>query len=174
MDKLTDVLIFTIPLIMIPLALIIGLVYYLQKIERTKTVSGMKIENASSVLKIRLQAYERLLLFLERISPQQLVVRNNNPQLTVQEFQGILISNIREEYEHNLVQQLYISEHSWALVEQARAWVMKLVNDAASGLDDSNDAKNLAMLIVEREMKTKKNHIEIAISTLKNEVRELF
>lgn len=173
METLSDILIFTLPFIVV-LAVIVLIVYYLLKLEKAKTDSGIRTKNASSVLNIRLQAYERLLLFLERISPQQLVVRNNDPQLRVADFQGILISNIREEYEHNLVQQLYISDEAWARVEQARAWVMKLVNDAASGLGDDDNAKNLAMLIVEREMKTDHNYIETAISALKQEVRKLF
>ena len=173
METISDILIFTLPFIIV-LAVIVLIVYYLLKLEKTRTDSGIRTKNASAILNIRLQAYERLLLFLERISPQQLVVRNNDPQLSVAEFQGILISNIREEYEHNLVQQLYISDEAWAGVEQARAWVMKLVNDAASGLDDNENAKNLAMLIVEREMKAEKNYIETAISTLKQEVRQLF
>ncbi len=174
MEKFTDLLLYTIPLIIIPLALIVGVVVYLLRLERKKSVSAMKIENASSMLKIRLQAYERVLLFLERISPQQLVVRNNNPKLSVTEFQGLLITNIREEYEHNLVQQLYISEEAWSLTEQARSWVMKLVNDAASALDEGSGARELAMHIVEKEMKAKKNHIHFAIKQLKKEVQELF
>lgn len=174
MENFTDFLLYSIPLIIIPLALIVGVVIYMLRLERKKSVSPMKIENASSMMKIRLQAYERLLLFLERISPQQLVVRNNDPKLSAQDFQGMLISNIREEYEHNLVQQLYISEEGWAMIEQARAWVMKLVNDAASELGVNADAKDLAMFIVEREMKSKNNYVETAISALKQEVRKMF
>lgn len=174
MEKFTDFLLFSIPLIIIPLALIAAVIFYLLKLEREKAASKLKIGNASSILKIRLQAYERVLLFLERISPQQLVVRNNNPQLSVVDFQGILISNIREEYEHNLVQQLYITEEAWSLTEQARSWVMKMVNDSASSLDESSGARELAMAIVEKEMKAEKNHIHVAIKQLKKEVRELF
>lgn len=174
MEKLTDLLIYSIPLIIIPLALVVGVVLYFLRVEQKKSGSRVKIKNASSVLKIRLQAYERLLLFLERISPQQLVVRNNDPQLSVRAFQSVLIANIREEYEHNLVQQLYISDDAWNEIEQARSWVMKLVNSAASDLDDDAESRELAMVIVEQEMKAGKHLVRQAISKMKNEVRELF
>ncbi len=173
MENISDVITFTLPIIIFA-GVIALMVFYLIRIGKLHTESKIKSKSSHAVLNIRLQAYERLLLFLERISPQQLVVRNNNPKLTVAEFQVILIANIREEYEHNLVQQLYISEDAWAQIEQARSWVLKLVNGVASEIDDAAGASQLAMLIVEQEMKAEKNYITTAIKKLKQEVQGLF
>lgn len=173
MENMNELFLFTLPFIIL-LAVILFLAYYLLRFEKLRAISKLKSKNTSTILNMRLQAFERILLFLERISPQQLVVRNNNPNLTVVEFQMNLISNIREEYEHNLVQQLYVSEESWAMTEQARSWVMKLINDAAATFNENESSRELAMLIVEKEMKVEKNYIGIAIKQLKKEVRELF
>jgi hypothetical protein len=173
MENLSDFIIFTFPFLLL-IAIVIFLVYYLLRFEKLRAVTKLKNKNTSAILNIRLQAFERILLFLERISPQQLVVRNNNPSLTVAEFQVNLISNIREEYEHNLVQQLYVSEESWENTERARSWVMKLINDAAAEFDEHDGSAELAMLIVEKEMKAEKNYIGIAIKSLKQEIQQLF
>lgn len=173
MENMSELVLFTLPFIIL-IAIILFLVYYLLRFEKLRAISKQKNKNASVILNMRLQAFERLLLFLERISPQQLVVRNNDPNLSVAAFQMNLISNIREEYEHNLVQQLYVSDESWAKTEQARSWVMKLINDAAATFNDEDSSRELAMLIVEKEMKAGENYIGIAIKQLKQEIRELF
>lgn len=173
MESIKDVIIFTLPFIIF-VGVMALIVFYLVKLGKMHTESKMKSKNSQNVLQIRLQAFERLLLFLERISPQQLVVRNNNPELTIAQYQVVLIANIREEYEHNLVQQLYVSEDAWALIEQARSWVLKLINDAASGLDENAGSGELAIRIVESEMKAEQNHISHAIKKLKHEVKALF
>ena len=173
MENISDAVLFLLPFFIFIIVIML-VVFYLLRVGKLHLESKVKSKNSHAVLNIRLQAYERLLLFLERISPQQLVVRNNNPEMNVSEFQVVLIANIREEYEHNLVQQLYISQETWAHIEQARSWVLKLVNDAASALEENAGASDLAMLIVEKEMKSDKNHLKIAIKKLKQEVGELF
>ena len=87
------------------------------------TVNSKKITTP-----IRLQAYERIVLFLERISPESLLVRVNQPGLSVQKFQSALLASIRSEWEHNLSQQIYISPKAWGLVKNAKDNVVKLIN----------------------------------------------
>ena len=65
-------------------------------------------ENSKMLTPVRMQAYERMVLFLERIAPSHLIIRQNQPGLSTFQFQTRLIHAIREEFEHNLSQQLYI------------------------------------------------------------------
>ena len=81
--------------------------------ENTKTVKGV-------VVPLRLQAYERMALFLERIEPNQLVLRIHNPGLSVPEEQNLLLTAIRSEFEHNLSQQIYISNEVWNQIYLAK------------------------------------------------------
>ena len=96
--------------------LVVGAVYVTRMVMETKAkiaaLAGSK-KNQSVVLPLRLQAYERMALFLERIDPNQLVMRIHTPGLTVSQEQNLLLTAIRSEFEHNLSQQIYISDPVW-------------------------------------------------------------
>jgi len=173
MNVLAEVLQYSVPLLLV-LASVIWVIYNFIKLEKVRAIEKRKIKNSSALFKIRLQAYERLVLFLERISPQQLVIRHRNQNLSAFDFHSILVENIREEYEHNLVQQIYVSNEAWSKLEQARLWILKLVNDAAGNLDEAANGNDLSVLIVEKEMLADKNYIQLAILSLKNEVQQFF
>lgn len=164
---------FSLPLILV-LGAAVVIVHYYFKLEKLRTTEKRLAENSFSMLKIRLLAYERLILFLERISPPQLVLRHSHNAISVSELHGILLENIRDEYEHNLVQQLYISAEGWAKIEQARLWVLQLVNESAGSLQNIDGGNGLLTAIIEKSMKSKSNKVQVAIDLLKNEVRELF
>ncbi|MCB0501111.1 MAG: hypothetical protein KDD32_00345 [Bacteroidetes bacterium] len=96
------------------------------------------------VLPIKLQAYERLIIFLERISPNSSLQRVRLPGMSASDLQLALITNIRAEFEHNTAQQLYISKDAWQLVKTVKEEMIKLYNliganiaKEASGLDYS-------------------------------------
>src|SRR4028119_1270098 len=84
-----------------------------------KRLVDIKIKNTELTLPLRLQAYERMCLFLERISPHNLVVRLNEPAYNAIQFHQKLLLEIREEYNHNLSQQVYMSDQSWTYVKNA-------------------------------------------------------
>ena len=173
MESFLTVLGHSIPLLLVLVAGIWG-VYFYSGAQKRSALEKLRLSNSSSVLEIRLQAYERLVLFLERISPQHIVTRNQHQGISAIELQHILVDNIREEYEHNLVQQIYVSEEVWLQISQARLWVLKLINQSAEGLEKSASANELAIKIVSGEMSSNKNTLFLAIKFLKSEVRELF
>ena len=173
MERTLEIFLFLLPTLTIILCLSAAWYYYL-RFQRNNAEQKRQADHSASLLKIRLQAYERLVLFLERISPQHLVVRNNELHIPAMEMQHNMVNNIREEYEHNLVQQIYVSEKAWSGVVQARIWVLKLINEAAGSLPEGTAANDLAIAIVAAEMKAKENYLAEALSFLTNEVRELF
>lgn len=77
---------------------------------------------------MRLQAYERLTLFIERIALNNLLPRIRKAEMTVSDFRTALISNIRMEYEHNLSQQIYVSNDSWAMIRAAKEEIISMIN----------------------------------------------
>ena len=82
--------------------------------EETKRRKAELTQNNQKItIPVRLQAYERLVLYLERISPESLLIRVNQPNLTNKKLQAKLLQNIRAEWEHNLSQQLYVSNNAW-------------------------------------------------------------
>jgi hypothetical protein len=112
MEMLFDILKITIP------ALIVFLTAYLLlrnmlRNSQDKRRQEIVLQNSRTVVPIRLQAYERIVLFLERTSLESLVVRTNTPGMTAAELHSALLTTIRSEFEHNLSQQIYMSQQAW-------------------------------------------------------------
>lgn len=134
----------------------------------------MSREKKENILPLRLQAYERLILFLERISPESLVMRVGVQDLNVRQTLNELINSIRTEFEHNLVQQTYISSQAWEKVKLARNNVIKLVTESAKELKPTNNGMLLSKQILENAGEMETSPVAPAIEYLKKEVRELF
>jgi len=142
--------------------------------ESLKREAELKIGNREVILPLRLQAYERLILLLERMSPQQSVSRNLQQGMSALQFQIILTQSIREEYEHNAAQQVYISSQGWAFIKSSKEEVIRLINTASAETDSNGSANELAQLIISKSSEWDKNPIQSAIEQLKAEVIELY
>ncbi len=123
---------------------------------------------------IRLQAYERLVLFLERISPESMIVRVNQPGMNAQRLQTSLLSTIRAEWEHNLSQQLYVSNEAWELTRNAKGNVIKLINVCAEKVDREDPSIIFSQKILELMVELEQHPTALAIERLKKEVGEFF
>ncbi|MBN2615032.1 MAG: hypothetical protein JXR71_05000 [Bacteroidales bacterium] len=127
----------------------------------------------NSMLQTRVQAYERMVLLLERINPSQMIPRSLAPGQTARSLEIKLQQTIREEFEHNLSQQIYISDLSWELVKTARESVSQRIRKAAEPLDPSAPASDLAQAILVGGLEKETDPVEKALTLLKKEVREL-
>ena len=137
----------------------------------------MKIDEHKESLKvvtpIRLQAYERMALYLERISPNSLVLRTFRPGMDIKALQVAMTKNIRDEWEHNLSQQVYLSAESWNRIREAKEEMINLINGSAVKLPADADPTSLAGAIFESCAKSKLPTDE-AIEFMKNEIQERF
>ena len=120
-------------------------------------------------LPVRLQAYERLLLFSERINPSKLVIRINPIGEDSNSYLHLLINNIEQEFEHNLVQQLYVTEESWQAVLASK---FAITNNLHKLVEKSEDAKDLHKKIL-AEYSKNESPTEIAIAILKQQVKKM-
>lgn len=134
----------------------------------------VKQKNKKHIIPIRLQAYERMVLFLERISPQSLIFRVQAPGQRVAQLQADLLRAIRDEYEHNLAQQLYISKDSWTVLKAAKEETIELINNAASTIKPEDDSIELSKRIFETSVNAGRLNNERAIELLKRDVQNLF
>ncbi|MBP5546427.1 MAG: hypothetical protein J6X59_04000 [Bacteroidales bacterium] len=136
----------------------------------------MKIDERRETLKvvtpIRLQAYERMALFLERISPDSLVLRCYQPGMDLKLLQGVMTKNIRDEWEHNLSQQVYVDANTWATIREAKDEMINLVNSSAVTLTDTDDPTRLAASIFASAAQQRPT--DRALETLHKEINELF
>lgn len=158
-----------------------GLIFYLlvkryfdnqQKQQMLQMKIDERRETLRTVTPIRLQAYERMALFLERISPNSLVLRCYQPGMDLKLLQGVMTKNIRDEWEHNLSQQVYLSPELWASIREAKDETINLVNSSAVSLTDTTDPTRLAATIFASA--ADRSPVENALDAMHNELKELF
>ena len=127
-------------------------------------------KNHSVVLPLRLQAYERMALFLERIDPNQLVLRIHTPGLTVSQEQNLLLTAIRSEFEHNISQQIYLSDAVWQKVCEAKTDIESIINTVAADYDKAADSREFAETVL--TVTSQKPVVELAIQILKADMQK--
>ncbi|HPM92678.1 MAG TPA: hypothetical protein PKZ74_07685, partial [Bacteroidales bacterium] len=169
---LSWILKFVLPSVVVFLAVRMAVKAYMENEER-KRMAKAGPDNSAIVLPIRLQAYERFILLLERMAPAQAINRALEPGMTSFGLQLVLVRNIREEFEHNAAQQLYISQDSWVMVKSAKEAVIHLINSSASQTEASSPSSELARIILERWSEMEHNPVQKAIDQLKSEVTGL-
>ncbi len=134
-------------------------------------VRGKAIE---TVLPNRLHAYERMTLFLERMSPQNLLVRLNTGSIPSKDFHQVLLAEVRNEYNHNVSQQVYISEEVWDLIKNAKEDLIVNINDAASEMGEQATSLDLSKKIFEKTMGKTVDPLAHALTELKREAHRIF
>ncbi|MFW5644426.1 MAG: hypothetical protein ACOCZL_00800 [Bacteroidota bacterium] len=173
MTEILEILKYILPSIIVFFTAFFLLRIYLNNEEKKKRLD-LSMNRTDTILPVRLQAFERLILYLERISPDSLVMRFKNQKLSVAQLQNELIQNVRSEYEHNLSQQTYISSQAWKKIKMARSEIIKLINTSAAELNPADQGINLSKRILEKAMNDKNPPTQEALEFLKNEVRQLF
>jgi len=141
--------------------------------EEKKRRQELYIINRNLTGPLRLQAYERLILFLERISPESLIMRVNKSGFTCQQLQSELINAIRSEFEHNLSQQLYVSPGAWEMLKIARGRTIQLINMTAESMQKDSPSFNLSKAILESIVDQEKAPATDAINFIKKEFSQL-
>ncbi len=173
MNEFLEILKYTLPSLIVFLA-----AYYvlrsMVRAQEDQRKMELVLENQRLITPVRLQAYERLVLFLERISPESLVMRLNRPGITVQQLHQEMLTTIRNEYEHNLSQQLYVSVAAWEVVRNARGQILKLINTTYEEFKPDAPAIDFSKRLFEKLVDIEKVPTQTAIDYLKNEVSRLF
>lgn len=142
--------------------------------EQRKTSLRLRNDDRKQVLPIRLQAYERIILYLERINLSNMVMRLHNNKMSAMDMQRQMLSTIRSEYEHNMSQQLYISSKAWKMVVTAKEENIKVINSCAEQLGKDASGMDLSRFILEVVGQSEKTPTEVAIEAIKREISYLF
>ena len=131
-------------------------------------------EGRKIILPLRLQAYERFVLFLERIHPSNLLLRLNSPDITALQLQSLLVKTIREEFEYNLSQQLYISPGSWEMIRNAKEETISMINQATAKVGNEADSGELVRVVFEMTVSKGNLPVDEALREIKKEVQQFF
>ena len=144
---------------------------YIKSAERRRYFE-LKKETAKTLNPVRLTAYERLALLLERINPDSLVIRVQTPGMSAKMMHMALITTIREEFDHNVTQQIYVSGNVWLMVRGAKENLLQFINTVASKMPEDAPGVELGKLIIEKYNDVEgATPIEAALEGLKQEVR---
>ncbi len=143
---------------------------YSDQVLRLKTLDLAR-DAKKEVLPLRLQAYERIVLFVERINPSNMLVRLHEPNLSALDFQHILLNEIRSEYQHNITQQLYVSDVAWSITKQLKDNTVALIRNAIVGLPNGASAKELSAVLLTHIAEMDENPYDVVLKTIKNELQ---
>ncbi|MCD2259542.1 DUF7935 family protein [Psychroserpens luteolus] len=170
-QQLVNLLMFIIP------ALITGAIAYLffrEHVENESRRRDFLIQKdlQKESLPMRLQAYERLSLFLERVKPSKLLVRVNPTSSNKEDYESLLIANIEQEFDHNLAQQIYVTDQCWSITSTAKNATIQMIRKAnLSEKIDSADKLREALLT---DMIDKRSPSDAALSFIKEEVSNIW
>ena len=154
---------------------IIGSVLILVK---KKPVSANKTSTPSSsatqTLPLQLQAYERLSLLADRIALPNLIVRLNQSGISAREMQLLYIQAIRQEFEYNITQQIYVSAESWEAVKTLKDNTQLIIHQFANELPEDAGSADLNKLLLEYVMNDPKGNLhELVSNAISEEARKL-
>ena len=150
-------------LILVGIVLFGGIFLFGTKKNRKKTV-----EVSETVAPLMIQAFERLVLYLERIRFSVLVKRVFMPGMSRSDLQFALIQSIQDEFEHNLAQRLYVSEEIWMMVVLTKDETLKGVNEAF-GANPEADAATMAQLLASKS----NTYIDRTVIAIKKEFKDI-
>ena len=175
---LTMDILFSLLLVLITSGGVFATAYFIMqsffKNENRRRQAEIRKSTFSVSMPIRFQAYERVIIFLERLHPNNLVLRVNKINFTAQQLHAELLKTIRAEYEHNLSQQIYLSPGAWELVKTAKEETVKLVHIASSKVNDQSKGQELATIILQITSSVEKMPSQVAIDYIKQEVTQLY
>ena len=140
--------------------------------EESKRKFELLRENQKQALPIRLQAYERMVLLLERINPTQLLIRVAPIGTSKEDYANLLSHHIQTEFEHNLTQQIYLTSETWNIILKAKNSILQMIRKNAIR-EDIIDAEKLREAIM-IELTESESPSSIAINYLKEELKRVF
>ncbi|REG86002.1 DUF7935 family protein [Winogradskyella sediminis] len=121
---------------------------------------------------LRLQAYERMTLFLERIAPNKLLTRVNPTSANKEDYESLLIATIEQEFEHNLTQQIYVSDQCWSITQAAKNATIQMIRKATQ--QEQTDTADKLREVVLTELMDKPAPSNAALAFIKQEVSEMW
>ncbi len=167
--EITQIIYFVIAAIIV--GLLMGYAYKLGKKEPVKSNKKNEIINKNELLQLRIQAYERLILLIERINPSQILLRIVPQNQDLKWYQNEVISQIEKEFEHNITQQIYVSSSCWKSILMAKNAIVQNLFLAGNHeqVKTANDFREYVL-----KQNNQNEACELATSFIKKEVQQLW
>jgi hypothetical protein len=141
--------------------------------EAEKRLWELKRLSQKEISPLRMRAYERLALLLERTTPEHMLVELNLAEMTLLQVQAHLMHTIRQEFDHNLSQQVYVSNELWDLINNAKQQTIAFVNSIAQQMPVGSNALDYAKRLITAYRTNGDTPNDTALQALRNEARSL-
>src|SRR5476651_1003526 len=157
---------------------VVWIAFYLIKpyLDRDEKIQLLEFRKAISgqTLPLRLQAYERLVLFIERINPANMLIRVNASTYTAAELHALIVEDIRSEYQHNITQQIYVSSRAWSVIKHIKDDTFNIINNAYRSLPENATGLDMGKTILTYISELEDNPYDIGSVALRKDLEELF
>lgn len=170
MEIFLEILKFTLPGLIVFLATYFTLKQYLKSQYEMKAIE-LRAKYSKDAIPLKLQAYERLLLFCERISIPNLIFRLKTNSMTNVELKNAMIISVQKEYEHNMAQQLYTSQKLWDILTLAKNDVITMITQEGNATKSDENANQLSSQLLNKLQSAGKSPIDVAINAIKEEAK---
>lgn len=169
--QIIELLSYTLP------AVVTGVVAYYFFDLHTKNEEGRRRyllhkEAQKNALPLRLQAFERMTLYMERINPTKLLIRIAPLSQDKNDYENLIIAQIEQEFEHNLTQQIYISDECWTILVTAKNATIQMIRKA--NMSDRVDSSDKLREVLLSDLMEKQSPSNAALAYIKNEVAQLW
>ncbi len=164
--------------IAIPGILVIITAYVVLKNQSDANLEKVRLElrktNASTFNPMRMQAYERYILFLERITLNHLITEYNRAESNALIFRHAMLETINQEFSHNVAQQIYVSPQAYTIIKVAKEELLQLIQEKSKLVDPKGPASELAKILIEAVQEKGQQPVDKAIAFIKSEVKLTF
>jgi hypothetical protein len=146
---------------------------YLDRAEKVQ-MADLKKTIANQTLPLKFQAYERLVLFVERVNPANMLLRLHGTSYSAHDLHSLVVKEIRDEFQHNVTQQIYVSERAWNVVKRVKDDTMSVVTNAVKAMPETATGLDLSKTILAHLSHLQDNPYDIATSMIRKDMEELF
>ncbi len=151
--------------------------YYIVKshFDNYAALKELELRNSVSkeILPLRLQAHERMALFLERINPSNMLLRLHVNGLSASEMHQLITNEVKAEFQHNLSQQIYLSNNAWQIIRRVKDDTLSLVNNAYAGIGENARGVELSKTILNHLSGIEENPYDMALMVVKQDIQQL-
>ena len=168
--------IYQLAVIIIPAFLVLSFAHYLFRKEFDKYLD-LKFQepapgDSDQLLALKLQAHERMIVFVERINPSNVLIRLHQQGIGVSDLQSLVINEINSEYQHNITQQLYISDATWNVIRRLKDDTIAMIGNAAKGLAADASGVDLSKRVLQHMAAMPENPYDLTLTLIKKGIHQ--
>jgi len=157
---------------------IVVVAYYMVRNDIVAFLSTRKVAAASDdkndLLQLRLQAHERMIIFVDRINPANLLLRLHQQGIEVEALQAIAINEVKTEFQHNITQQLYLEGATWNVIRKLKDDTVAMINNAVKNLASDASGLELSRKVLNHMSEIEENPYELTIGLIKQDIHKMF